>query len=112
MGNLARKIVFFLRRLSVVNIISRTYIANLKSIVPLPEQGVPIGNPAHINFQPIFPVGETVLALYPDTSCFYRAEVISNPRAEKVSGHPFCILLLILIPHVGSIQQTYTSVQS
>lgn len=60
-----------------------TYIANLKSIVPLPEPGVPIGNPAHINFQPIFPLGETVLALYPDTSCFYRAEVISNPRAEK-----------------------------
>jgi hypothetical protein len=106
MGNLARKILlsFFLRRPSVFDIILRVYIANLKSIVPLPEQGVPIGNPAHINFQPVFPVGETVLALYPDTSCFYRAEVISNPRAEKVSDRLVCILLLNLIPDIGSIQ--------
>jgi len=59
------------------------YTANLKSIVPLPEAGVPVGNPAHINFHPIFAVGSVVLALYPDTSCFYRADVISNPRAEK-----------------------------
>lgn len=106
MGKLARKIVFFffLRRLSIFDIISRTYIANLKSIVPLPEQGVPIANPAHISFQPVFPVGETVLALYPDTSCFYRAEVISSPRAEKVTDLLVYILLLNLILDIGSIQ--------
>jgi len=104
MDNLGRKGYFFLRRLSDVDITSRTYIANLKSIVPLPEPGVPVGHPAHINSQPVFPLGDTVLALYPDTSCFYRAEVIINPRAEKVSGRLVSILLLDLIPHVGFIQ--------
>ena len=27
----------------------------------------------------MFPVGATVMALYPDTSCFYRAEVLASP---------------------------------
>ncbi len=34
----------------------------------------------HLNAYPEFPAGSTVMALYPDTSCFYRAEVIASPR--------------------------------
>jgi SAGA-associated factor 29 len=34
----------------------------------------------HPNAYPTFPSGSTVMALYPDTSCFYRAEVISTPK--------------------------------
>ncbi|KAF8967044.1 SGF29 tudor-like domain-containing protein [Flammula alnicola] len=63
-----------------------TYTASLKTIVPLPEPGVAIGSPAHLSLHPIFPVGSTVLALYPDTSCFYRAEVIAVPVGDKSSS--------------------------
>ncbi|KAF9565662.1 hypothetical protein CPC08DRAFT_658617 [Agrocybe pediades] len=56
------------------------YTASLKAIVPLPEPDAPSGSPAHLSLYPVFPVGSVVLALYPDTSCFYRAEVISAPQ--------------------------------
>ncbi|KJA23198.1 hypothetical protein HYPSUDRAFT_137927 [Hypholoma sublateritium FD-334 SS-4] len=61
------------------------YTASLKSIVPLPDPTASVGSPAHMSLHPIFPIGSTVLALYPDTSCFYRAEVISIPPNDKVS---------------------------
>ena len=38
-----------------------------------------------MSLHPIFPAGSTVLALYPDTSCFYRAQVISIPPSDKAS---------------------------
>ena len=53
----------------------RTYQATLKSIIPLPDPETLPNNASHPNSYPIFPVGSAVMALYPDTSCFYRAEV-------------------------------------
>lgn len=40
----------------------------------------------HLNAYPEFPAGSTVMALYPDTSCFYRAEVIGSPRDLNAQG--------------------------
>jgi len=62
----------------------RTYIANSKSLVPLPEQDASPGSPGHISTYPEFPIGSFVLALYPDTSCFYRAEVIATRAIDRV----------------------------
>lgn len=54
-------------------------------MVPLPDPDASPGSPAHLGINPTFPVGSTVLALYPDTSCFYRAEVIAVPSPDRVS---------------------------
>lgn len=62
----------------------RTYTANSKSVIPLPEQDAIPGSPSHISNYPEFPIGSFVMALYPDTSCFYRAEVIATRAAERV----------------------------
>lgn len=65
------------------------YKTTLKAILPLPDPEAPVGSPAHLNVYPEFPVGSTVMALYPDTSCFYRAEVIATPdRAVTSSKYP------------------------
>ncbi|KAJ3763702.1 SGF29 tudor-like domain-containing protein [Lentinula raphanica] len=51
----------------------------LRSIIPLPDPNAPAGSPSSLSAYREFPVGSTVLALYPDTSCFYRAEVVATP---------------------------------
>jgi SAGA-associated factor 29 len=51
-------------------------------MIPLPDPDASPGNPSHINAYPEFTAGSTVMALYPDTSCFYRAEVIQGPRDQ------------------------------
>ncbi|KAH9922780.1 SGF29 tudor-like domain-containing protein [Epithele typhae] len=56
------------------------YNTTLRAIIPLPDPNAPPESAAHLNSYPEFLVGSTVMALYPDTSCFYRAEVIANPR--------------------------------
>lgn len=55
-------------------------------MVPLPDPDASPGSPAHLGVHPTFSVGDPVLALYPDTSCFYRAEVISVPIPDRVSA--------------------------
>lgn len=49
-----------------------------KNVIPLPDPKAPLTHE--------FPVGSTVLALYPDTSCFYRAEVVATPRMQSSGG--------------------------
>ncbi|KIY43937.1 DUF1325-domain-containing protein [Fistulina hepatica ATCC 64428] len=56
----------------------RTYNTTSRAMVPLPD-------PNATSF-PQFAVGSTVLALYPDTSCFYRAEVVATPRDMQPPG--------------------------
>ncbi|KAF5382582.1 hypothetical protein D9615_002786 [Tricholomella constricta] len=68
------------------------YNTTLRAIIPLPDPNAPPNSPSHVSAYPEFPVGATVMALYPDTSCFYRAEVISmpkelNPRATPSSKY-------------------------
>ncbi|KAL8292126.1 hypothetical protein RQP46_001592 [Phenoliferia psychrophenolica] len=55
-----------------------TFSANIKSIIPLPDK--------HGKFIYDIPVGAAVMALYPDTTSFYRAVIVSGPemiQAEK-----------------------------
>ncbi|KAG2070358.1 hypothetical protein BDR04DRAFT_601527 [Suillus decipiens] len=56
------------------------YNTTLRAIIPLPDPNAHSTSAAHLNAYQEFPAGSTVMALYPDTSCFYRAEVISPPR--------------------------------
>ncbi|KAH9168466.1 SGF29 tudor-like domain-containing protein [Lactarius sanguifluus] len=56
------------------------------SIIPLPDKDALVGSPAHTGAYQEFPSGATVLALYPDTSCFYRAEVVASPKDIPTQG--------------------------
>ncbi|KAH9985073.1 SGF29 tudor-like domain-containing protein [Russula compacta] len=56
------------------------------SIIPLPDKDAAAGSPAHIGAYQEFPTSATVMALYPDTSCFYRAEVVASPKDIPTQG--------------------------
>lgn len=86
MANPARKADDNCFMKTVLTFDDRIYKTTLKAILPLPDPDAPAGSPAHLNVYPEFPVGSTVMALYPDTSCFYRAEVIATP--DRVSDRP------------------------
>ena len=58
----------------------RCYNTTLRAIIPLPDPNAPPDSASHLNAYPEFTARSTVMALYPDTSCFYRAEVIESPR--------------------------------
>ncbi|KAF8635951.1 hypothetical protein AX15_000117 [Amanita polypyramis BW_CC] len=62
------------------------YTTSLRAIIPLPDPTAPVGSPAHVGSYQGFPVGSTVMALYPDTSCFYRAEVTATPKDLQTPG--------------------------
>ncbi|KAG1742369.1 SGF29 tudor-like domain-containing protein [Suillus paluster] len=62
------------------------YNTTLRAIIPLPDPSALPTSAAHLNAYQEFPAGSTVMALYPDTSCFYRAEVISSPRDVQPIG--------------------------
>ena len=64
----------------------RTWPTTLRAIIPLPDPSAPPTDPSHLNAYRQFAAGSTVMALYPDTSCFYRAEVISSPQDSQSSG--------------------------
>ena len=79
----------------------RLYTAPLRAIIPLPDPTALPGSPAHVSSYQEFPAGSTVMALYPDTSCFYRAEVIATPKDLQPPGRvglilkdPFHLLIL------------------
>ncbi|PCH40130.1 hypothetical protein WOLCODRAFT_88492 [Wolfiporia cocos MD-104 SS10] len=56
------------------------YNTTLRAIIPLPDPSAPPDSAAHLNAYPEFTARSTVMALYPDTSCFYRAEVVASPK--------------------------------
>jgi len=63
-----------------------TYTTTSKSMIPLPDPNALPGSAAHVSAYQEFSAGATVMALYPDTSCFYRAEVISTPKEMQPGG--------------------------
>ncbi|KAH8104552.1 SGF29 tudor-like domain-containing protein [Cristinia sonorae] len=64
----------------------QTYNTTLRAIIPLPDPNAHPDSPEHLNAYPVFTAGSTVMALYPDTSCFYRAEVIASPRDTQAAN--------------------------
>lgn len=60
-------------------VIVRHYNTTLRALIPLPDLAAPPESASHLNAYPEFAAGSTVMALYPDTSCFYRAVVIESP---------------------------------
>ncbi len=64
----------------------RLYTTIQKYLMPLADLDAPPNSPLHPSSYPDFPAGHFVLALYPDTSCFYRAKVAED--REKVGSCP------------------------
>lgn len=61
----------------------RIFIATLKNIIPLPNKGLPLTSSSHPDNLEEFQPGARVLALYPDTTTFYRATVVSPPEGRS-----------------------------
>ena len=58
---------------------SSTFNTTLRSIIPLPDPKSSPNLSSHPSNLEDFPRGSTVLGLYPDTTSFYRATVVSAP---------------------------------
>lgn len=56
-----------------------TWVTTLKSIILLPDADAPPSVSSHPSNLEDFPKGAQVLGLYPDTTSFYRATVVSPP---------------------------------
>lgn len=69
----------YLLAAGVLLALARRYTTTLKSMIPLPDPNAPPGSPSSLDVYPQHREGATVLALYPDTSCFYRAKVLAGP---------------------------------
>lgn len=65
---------------------SGLYNTTLRSIIPLPDPNAPKSSPSSLAAYHEFTKGATVMALYPDTSTFYRAQVLAGPR--DLQGRP------------------------
>ncbi|KAF8511582.1 SGF29 tudor-like domain-containing protein [Gautieria morchelliformis] len=61
----------------------QSYNTTLRSLIPLPDPSAPPNSAMHPNSYEEYPVGSIVMGLYPDTSCFYRAEVVAAPRDSQ-----------------------------
>lgn len=49
-----------------------------------PKYVIPVPTPKEAEMAPEIPAHQEVLALYPSTTCFYRAVVISPPSKVRV----------------------------
>ncbi len=64
----------------------RMYTTSSRSLIPLPDPNASPNSAAHPSQYPELSKGTVVLALYPDTTAFYRAEVVTTPRDTLVAG--------------------------
>ncbi|KAI0761966.1 SGF29 tudor-like domain-containing protein [Trametes elegans] len=62
------------------------YRTTLRAVIPLPDPAASPDSAAHHSNYPKFATGTTVMALYPDTSCFYRAKVVARTRDLNPAG--------------------------
>ncbi|KIJ54590.1 hypothetical protein M422DRAFT_153350 [Sphaerobolus stellatus SS14] len=65
---------------------NRSWNTTLRNLIPLPDPNAPPNSAMHPNSYEEYLVGSIVMGLYPDTSCFYRAEVVASPGMR--SGAP------------------------
>ncbi|GJJ15562.1 hypothetical protein Clacol_009840 [Clathrus columnatus] len=61
----------------------QTWNTTLRNLIPLPDPTAPPNSATHPNSYEEYPAGSIVMGLYPDTSCFYRAEVVAAPGARS-----------------------------
>ncbi|KAL1713529.1 SGF29 tudor-like domain-containing protein [Schizophyllum commune] len=59
------------------------YRATLSNLIPLPDPLAPPSSPANLSAYPELPTGSDALAMYPDTTCFYRAQVLEPPKVTQ-----------------------------
>ncbi|KZT19479.1 hypothetical protein NEOLEDRAFT_1159066 [Neolentinus lepideus HHB14362 ss-1] len=64
----------------------QSYNTTLRAIIPLPDPNAPPDSASSLQAYQDFPAGSTVMALYPDTSCFYKAEVIASRKDMARAG--------------------------
>ena len=74
----------------------RIYTTTARSLIPLPDPNALPNSAAHPSQYPELSKGTVVLALYPDTTAFYRAEVMATPRDTLVASLRVCIILRLL----------------
>lgn len=60
---------------------NRQYTTTIKSLIPLPDPSAPPNTPSHPSSYGPYAPNSIVLGLYPETTAFYRATVVSVPRA-------------------------------
>ena len=74
------------------------YTTAARFLIPLPDPNASPNSAAHPSQYPELSKGTVVLALYPDTTAFYRAEVVTTPRDTLVAGLRVRITLTLLFP--------------
>jgi len=66
----------------------------------------------HPNSYEEYPVGSVVMGLYPDTSCFYRAEVVASPGMRVSIGWLGDDFWLTAIKVWGAVEESgYVSIK-
>ncbi|CAG7853089.1 SubName: Full=Uncharacterized protein {ECO:0000313/EMBL:CCA70840.1} [Serendipita indica DSM 11827] len=63
------------------------YTTTIKSLIPLPIVDTSPSDPSHLGAYPEYQSGSIVLALFPDTTSFYKAEVVASPKDIQVAGN-------------------------
>lgn len=84
-----------LRSVLIIPLLSYRMYNNIsaRSLIPLPDPNASPNSAAHPSQYPELRKGTVVLALYPDTTAFYRAEVVATPRDTLVAGLRVHIIL-------------------
>lgn len=85
----------------------RSYNTTLRNLIPLPDPNAPPNSAMHPNSYEEHLVGSIVMGLYPDTSCFYRAEVVAAPGVRVGSSNLVDDLASDTIIVWGSIQKSW-----
>lgn len=74
-------------RRQLSNMLYSTYNTTLRSIIPLPDPDSATHLSSHPSNLEDFPRDSIVLALYPDTTSFYRTTVVAAPMPGTGHGH-------------------------
>ena len=96
MVNLDSQFPMCLPRYFPPHCVLRSYNTTLRSLIPLPDPFAPPNSTTHPSSYEEYAVGSIVMGLYPDTSCFYRAEVVAAPR-DSQPGSRVCLRHVMLI---------------
>jgi SAGA-associated factor 29 len=65
---------------------NKCFNTTIKWIIPLPDPKAPEGSPSHLSAYEYYPPGTVTLAVYPDTTAFYRAVVVTGYKDNIQPG--------------------------